>query len=85
MLYNISEKEAIQHIADLKVKTSSILSTYINKYGEEEGYKRYYKKHEKWKKTMENKSSQEKEEILIKKNMHNKCIKNITRIIFWYL
>lgn len=76
MLYNISEKEAIQHIADLKVKTSSILSTYINKYGEEEGYKRYYKKHEKWKKTMENKSSQEKEEILIKKT----CIINASKI-----
>ena len=80
MKKGMSEDEAKKHVSKLQATFS--LEKCIEKHGEEEGRKVWQKRQDKWLKTLDDKTDEEKLEILKKKIFHNKVYSKISVDLF---
>ena len=69
-LLGLSNKDAHKQVT--RIQSTRVLSKYIEKYGEKEGLIKYQATIDKWMTTMNNKSDEEKLDILIRKTTRSK-------------
>jgi hypothetical protein len=79
MKKGMDKQQAIEHVS--KLQATFTLEKCIEKYGEEEGRKKWQERQDKWMKTLDSKSDEEKLEILKKKiflnNVHSKVSQDL--------
>ena len=76
-----SEEEAIKKVSERQTTFSKEIC--IEKYGEEEGIRIWKERQEKWQKTLDSKSPEEKERIARAKMNFGRSYSNISQEMFW--
>jgi G:T-mismatch repair DNA endonuclease (very short patch repair protein) len=76
----MTENEAKKHVKTLQ--STFTIDKCIEKYGEENGKKRWQERQDKWLNTLDSKSEEEKLEILRKKVFHNRVYSKISVDLF---
>jgi hypothetical protein len=80
MKKGMTENEAKKHVKTLQ--STFTIDKCIEKYGEENGKKRWQERQDKWLNTLDSKSEEEKLEILRKKVFHNRVYSKISVDLF---